>query len=107
MLCGTMINNHLLLNLRQHLAQTVPTSAQNRTILDCFEAFVSWAPFPSDHLIGIERQLLIWKEMEVLEAICNAAVTKTDAPPHIVFLFSEEAFNIYNILLSSSVNNTD
>ena len=103
----TLFEETLLLPSLQFLAQTVPTSIQNRVILDCFQAFASWAPFPSDHLIGIERQLLVWREVEALETICNAAATKTDAPPHIAFLYSDEAFSLYTTLLSSSVNNAD
>ena len=43
----------------------------------------------------------------MLEAICNASTMKTDAPTHIAFLFSDEAFNIYNTLLSSSINDVN
>ena len=78
----TLFENTLLLPSLHFLAQAVPTSAQNRAILDCFEAFVLWAPFPSDHLIGIERQLLLWKEVEVLEAYAMLLKTGGCTSPH-------------------------
>lgn len=102
-----VFEEHLLIPSIQYLAQNIPNAVQVPYMLDCFKSFASWAPFPPDHLIVIERQLLRFGEVDALTAICAASASKAEAPAHIIFLFSDDAFTLYNDFLGQTVNDPD
>lgn len=97
----------LLVPSLQFLCSVLPSSVNNEALLECFMAFIGWAPFHSENMIAIQRSLLDAKKIEALLVISQAHGTRPELPANICWMFGEEAMQAYHQILTYLTANDD